>query len=442
MKFPKFNIKKKSNSAQNTNGAEAAGIQPATNTVPETTPNEDFMPHEGEPEPVVQDSSNESEEGKTDAEQISDVAPTASDDISSDKGEPKPNQEVTSVISEKISINTVFACIWRNKWKYILPLICTAAFVSWIALSIPRYYKVTVMLAPEYNIPSGGTASFSGLASQLGINVGSTTGTDAIVPMFYPDLIGSTDFLVPLFKVPVTTKDGKFQGSYSEFIKKQKAPWWTVEINKLKNRIAPPPKNEPRGEGEQINPFALNVEEDAIMRAIKSSINCTVDKKTDVITLTTTAQDPLVAALIADTVRVRLQDFITDYRTVKARRDLKHIQSLCERAHKDYLKKQQEYATFVDANQDLVLETFKAKEKDLEDEMQLAFNTYSQLQARMQSAEAKVEERTPAFTVLQNASVPVKHDGPKRVFMVLGALVLAFIITTIVIISRDKRVRW
>ncbi len=442
MKFPKFNIKKKSNSAPNTERNEVADNQSATNMVSETTPNEAFMPHEGEQEPVAQDSSNESEQVTTEPVQTAEVTPVPEDDNSPNADSAQTNQESTPVISEKISINAVFSCIWRNKWKYILPLVCTAAFVSWIALSIPRYYKVTVMLAPEYNVPSTGGASFTGLASQLGLNMGSIAASDAIVPMFYPDLIGSTDFLVPLFDVPVTSKDGKFHGTYSEFIKKQKNPWWTVEMNKLKNRIAPPPKNEPRAEGEPINPFALNVQEDAIMRAIKASIDCTVDKKTDVITLTTTAQDPLVAALIADTVRVRLQDFITEYRTNKARRDLQHVRSLCERAHKDYLKKQQEYATFVDANQDLVLETFKAKEKDLEDEMQLAFNTYSQLQARMQSAEAKVEERTPAFTVLQNASVPVKHDGPKRVFMVLGALVLAFIITTIVIISRDKRVRW
>lgn len=360
----------------------------------------------------------------------------------SENSENSAPSEPTAVLSEKISINAVFACIWRNKWKYVLPLVLTGAVVSWLALSIPRYYKVTVMLAPEYNVPVS-AGGFSGLASSLGINVGATTGTDAIIPTFYPDLISSTDFLVPLFDVKITTKDGRFKGTYAEYLKtQQKHPWWTVEMNKLMNRIAPPPKSvKPAGEV-GVNPFALTYEEDVLMRGIKGAIDCSVDKKTDVITLTTTAQDPLVAALIADTVRVRLQEFMTHYRTQKARHDLEHVQSLCERAHKDYLKKQHEYATFVDANQDLVLETFKTKEKDLEDEMQLAFNTYSQLLARVQTAEAKVEERTPVFTTLQNASVPVKHAGPKRMLMVLGALVLAFIVTTLVLISRDKHVKW
>ncbi|MBQ7635158.1 MAG: chain-length determining protein [Bacteroidaceae bacterium] len=414
MKFPRLYRKKKTKAE-----TKPADVNP-------TEAKEEFMPRE------------ESEQPDTAKDETS--TPVISDSDEERVGEPAA--ATVPVLSEKISINAIFGCIWHNKWKYILPLVITGAVVSWLALCIPRYYKVTVMLAPEYNVPTN-IGGFSGFASSLGINVGSSSGSDAIVPMFYPDLISSTDFIVPLFDIPITTKDGKYKGTYADYLKtKQKAPWWTVEMNKLKNRIAPPPKSEPRGEADPVNPFALTFEEDAIMRAIKASINCTVDKKTDVITITTTAQDPLVAALIADTVRQRLQDFIIQYRTVKARRDLEHVEKLCEKAHSSYLQKQHDYATFVDANQDLVLESFKSKERDLEDEMQLAFNTYSQLLTQVQTAKGKVQERTPAFTVLQNASVPVKHAGPQRVLMVLESLILAFIISTIVFITRDKRVRW
>lgn len=434
MKFPRFNIKKKNKVASPTSEAENA-LTPVSN--------HDFMPRDAE---------NTATEAL--ADDVTDFKKEKSVEKSTEKVAQKPVEESveepdeaksTPILSEKISISAIFSCIWRNKRKYILPLLLTAAFASWIALSIPRYYKVTVMLAPEYNLPSSGLSSMVGnLAGSLGMSMGGmSASTDAIVPLFYPDLIGSTDFLVPLFNVQVTTKDGKFKGRYADYLAKhQKHTWWNEEINKLKNRISPPPKSATRGVAEPINPFALTFTEDALMQAIKASINCSVDKKTDVITLTATAQDPLVAALIADTVRVRLQDFIIQYRTVKARHDLEYIRSLCEKAHKEYVKKQHAYATFVDANQDLVLATFKAKEKDLEDEMQLAFNAYSLLQTRVQHAEAKVQERMPAFTTLQNASVPVKHAGPKRVIMVLALLVLAFIVTTVVVVSRDKQVRW
>lgn len=51
------------------------------------------------------------------------------------------------------------------------------------------------------------------------------------------------------------------------------------------------------------------------MGAIRKSIAISVDKKNDVITISTEAQDPLICKTIADSVRQRLQEFITAYRT-------------------------------------------------------------------------------------------------------------------------------
>ena len=59
-------------------------------------------------------------------------------------------------------------------------------------------------------------------------------------------------------------------------------------------------------------------------KAIKGSISCNVDKKTDIITLKVVMQDPLVAAMFADSVKQALQNFITEYRTKKAKDELVH----------------------------------------------------------------------------------------------------------------------
>jgi hypothetical protein len=63
--------------------------------------------------------------------------------------------------------------------------------------------------------------------------------------------------------------------------------------------------------------------------------------------------------------------------------------------------------------------------------MQLKFNTYSVLNTQLQQAINKVQERTPAFTTLKGAEVPVKASSPKRMIFVVGMLFLAFIATTI-----------
>lgn len=49
----------------------------------------------------------------------------------------------------------------------------------------------------------------SSLASSFGVNLSSGMSTDAISPLLYPDLMASTDFVVSLFPVKITTEDGE-----------------------------------------------------------------------------------------------------------------------------------------------------------------------------------------------------------------------------------------
>ena len=129
---------------------------------------------------------------------------------------------------------------------------------------------------------------------------------------------------------------------------------------------------------------------------------------------------------MADSVRVKLQNFITEYRTSKARVDLEYYSKLTKEAKSDYEEARRLYASYADSNVELTLESFKAKKDDLENDMQLKYNTYSTLNTQLQMAKAKVQERTPAFTILQGAALPQKPAGPKRVIFVLFMLFLTF----------------
>ncbi len=125
---------------------------------------------------------------------------------------------------------------------------------------------------------------------------------------------------------------------------------------------------------------------------------------------------------MADSVMHRLQSFITDYRTSKSRIDLVYYKKLAANAKQDYEKARRLYGSYADANNDIVLESFRAKQTDLENDMQLKYNTYTVLMTQLQAATAKVQERTPAFTTIQGATVPVKPTGPKRMLFVLAML--------------------
>ena len=341
-------------------------------------------------------------------------------------------------LNGKIRLDLIVRTIYQCRKKYILPLTLTFVISSAIMLCIPRYYQVQVMLAPEYTNGGGNMGGLSSVANMFGVNLGNMNSSDAITPMFYPDLMSSTDFLVPLMDVQVETEDGSFKGRYVDFItKKQTAPFWTVAIATVKNWIKEPGRLN-QTKGYKPDPFRLTEIEDKVVKGIASSISCNVDKKTDVITITTTAQDPLVAAQLADTVKQRLQDFITDYRTKKARNDVEHITRICQEAHQKYLDKCKEYAQFCDSHQDVYMQSYRTRQDQLENEVQMAYTAYSSLAQQKIMADSKLQERIPAFTTLQNASVPVKHAGPKRMITVVALMVLAFLVCTVLFMYRQK----
>ncbi len=330
---------------------------------------------------------------------------------------------------KQIDVVAIAKAMWQHKKVYciVLPIVAIISFL--LIVCVPRTYNSTVKLAPE--LSSFNSSSLTDIASSFGFDMGASKGGgDAIFPELYPDLIQSNDFITSLFDVKVKSKDGKINTTYYNYLSTlQKAPWWTKAMGAIKNIFAS--KEHTNGISQSVNPFMLTKKQDQVAKGISSLIKCTVDKKDYVISITVEDQDPLICATIADTVRARLQQFITEYRTRKARTDLEYYQKLCKDAKAKYEKVRRIYGSYSDANQDVVLESYKLKENDLENEMQLLYNNYTTLTTQVQQAQAKLLMQTPAFTTLQNASVPLKPAGPKRMYFVITMMFFTFIVLTL-----------
>ena len=333
-----------------------------------------------------------------------------------------------------IDFKKIFNDIVKHRMLYakVLPIAFVLAAIY--ALAQPNYYNCTVKLSPEMS-GSKSTSGLAALASSFGVNLGSGSGvgTEALFPTLYPDLMNSVDFKTSLFHVPVTIEGDKEKGekdrtmSYYDYLsKEQKSPWWSQGIKAFFSLFS----SKEEDEVSKVNKFRLTKEQADIVKVIDKNVVCDVDKKTMVITIDVTDQDPVIAATMADTVKTRLQNFITDYRTSKARVDLEYNRKICAETKARYEKARQLYAEFMDHNRDIILQTVRQKQTDLENEMQLQYNAYQQVAAQLLSAEAKVQEETPAFTTLQSATVPVMKAGPKRAQMCLIFVFLAFLGTT------------
>ena len=188
----------------------------------------------------------------------------------------------------------------------------------------------------------------------------------------------------------------------------------------------------------KINPFMLTKAESDLMKRISTYIGCAVDEKTGVITLTFKAQDALVAANMANAVKEELQSFITKYRTEKNKIEYSHSTAMCDTAYVKYVNAQKEYAEYVDKHQGVSKQTYKVEEERLASEMQLAFEIYNTLYQQKLLNEAELQRRTPAFTVLQNASVPVKPASSMKLIKTALMSILSALVYLVKLIAKDR----
>ena len=341
------------------------------------------------------------------------------------------NEENKNIIEEEessIDFGKIFKDLLKHKMLYAKVLPVAFVLAAIYALSLPNYYNCTVKLSPEMSGSKASAGSLASLASSFGVNLGSSgAGTEALFPTLYPDLMNSVDFKTSLFHVKVTREeDNKTFTYYDYLMNEQKSPWWSAAMKGIFSLFG----SKEEEKEQKVNPFRLTRKQANIVKAINKNIVCDVDRKTMVITINVTDQNPVICAMMADTVKTRLQKFITEYRTSKARVDLEYNKKIAAETKARYEKARQKYTEFADANQDIILQTVRQKQTDLENEMQLQYNAYTQVAAQLMAAEAKVQQETPAFTTLQSATVPVLKAGPKRAQMCLIFLFLAFLGTT------------
>ena len=357
-----------------------------------------------------------------------------------DKLKDKEKNQLNPEEKEKeIDIMAMIYKLWSHKKLILIWCLWGVLAGLIIAFSIPREYTTHVKLAPE--VRSRGTANLSGglsaLASMAGISTSGNSGTDAFYPQLYPDIVASVPFVMSLIDVPVTDKDDKETTVRDYILEKTHGPWWDIVIGapfKVVGMIRGGRKNEKNNEildsivGENHN-FRISSQDDAIISSLRKRIKANVDPKTNVISLRVEMQDPVVSAILADTVVSRLREYVTDYRTNKARKDLAYAQKLNSEAQKEYYDAQQRLADYIDRNQNLATQSAKISRERMENEVSLAFNLYNETSLQVQNAKSKVQETTPVYTEITPATVPLRPTSPRRGMIIGGFTILGFLIS-------------
>lgn len=298
-----------------------------------------------------------------------------------------------------------------------------------IGFSLPKTYQVNISISPESGVT--GASGLSGIASMFGLGNASTgLGEDALTFNMFPEIVKTNPFALEMLQIPIQTQKGDSIMLY-DYLDTEKRPWWSyvmgapgMLIGGIKSLFKDEQKDSIKT---TIDPFRLTPEQSGKIGMLKSILKVETDKKSNITKVTVSLQDPLAAAIVADSAVHKLQEYITDYRTRKAKQDYDFQLSLCKQYKKEYFEAQQEYAKFSDANRNVILQTVTSEKDRLQKNLNMAEQIYSQSMAQLQVLRGKVQEAKPVFAVVEPATVPLNPASPKTMMIILALAFLTFL---------------
>ncbi len=319
-------------------------------------------------------------------------------------------------------------------WKKILLFALVGAVFGLIAaFSIPRTYTTKAVVAPEL-ITRSSAGGLSSLASLAGINMNNMALTDAMHPDMYPEIIHSTNFYLNLFDMPVTvqTKDSLVHTDlYDYMVNYYKRPWYGAILGLPQAMIGGIKKlftheEEEETGHEHVDSLRLTRQQEMVVRALAKRITANVEKRSYVITLQVTMQDPVIAAQLANAVIDNLRRFVVSYRTEKSRENVDYYQKLYDENREAYLKAQRALAYYMDSHQNISGRSTMVQQQQLQNEVQLRYQMYSQTAQNLMNAQAKVQQEAPVLVVIQPGIAPQRGKPSKTklvlLWLVIGAL--------------------
>ena len=335
-------------------------------------------------------------------------------------------QSGTNNAEKEIDLLELLQTVWAARKRIIKYAIVGAVIGLVIGFSLPKTYVTSIKMAPESKSGASG-GNMAGLAAMAGINLNSGAGTEGITTDIFPDIVKSTPFLLEFADIPVTLtpkakgEPGEQMTLFEYVTEHQKKPWWkhltafpgkavgwVLSLGRDKVEEELPPVD-------SLDLFELPGAYKGFAGALGQMLAVEEDKKSSMLEVTVTMQDPRVSAVIADSLVNKLQKYMTSYRTRKTRYDLEQNMRQNEEAQARYYEAEDRLAEAIDQNRNISSELLRVRIERLRNERNLAYNVYSQTAAQVEMNKIKLQEATPIATVVEPAIVPDRPASPRKI---------------------------
>ncbi len=331
-----------------------------------------------------------------------------------------------------IDFKAFFQVLWKEKILFSAIVILIAGLGLWYAFTVQEQFVSEGKILPELQAKGGKLGGLAGLASLAGVDLASVEGTDAIRPDLYPDVLKSTPFFLELFKQKVTTKENQqiiFESFYHQVVEKDK------EIKEKKLQKFPVKEN---------GFLVLNRLSEDRIKNLKERIQVNIDRKSGVITISVKMPDPVVAATIARFSMEYLTEYVTRYRTEKAKKDVDFLAEKVADARGKLYNNQAKKAQYSDQFQlpTIRLQSADIQRERIESEYRISSTFYNELLKKYEESKIKLQQETPVFQVLEPPTAVTQKSEPKKAIILLIAIFMGSILSIFVVLLKKKNYKY
>ncbi|MBD2704803.1 lipopolysaccharide biosynthesis protein [Spirosoma sp. BT702] len=312
-----------------------------------------------------------------------------------------------------LSVENIFQTAWQGRVRLVKITAFFGVLGVIVALLTQPEFTSEARIMPEMN--GGSTDMVKRLASVAGfagLDLSDADDVDAVRPDLYPNVLQSSPFGLYLLNQSVTVQEN--QSTTVANLLAYHTNWQF--LNWFRSETSSNSRFPTQVSGK---PVRLTKQQQDLLDDVGQRISAKLDTRSGIITITAQMPDANVAANVAQLAMAYLTNYVTSYRTEKARQDLQFYTQRLQEARRRFQTAQYVAFQYNDQHKYYVVQAATMEKQRIESELAIAQTVYTELSRQFEQAKLKVQERTPVFKVLEPAKVPLKRTSPKRTVLVL-----------------------
>ena len=314
---------------------------------------------------------------------------------------------------DEIDLIQIAKTIWKGKWIVVL-FSSFFVFIGIIAslISPVIYTSSSTFILSSSNENSA--SSLGGVASLVGINLNASENNIRIPATMYPKVVESVEFKRQLLN------------EYVDEDKTVKLKSFLVDYHNL--------------ESENIitnNKFFVSKTEHNLFKILQDIILISVNAKDRFITISANMPTSEYAANTCISARKILQTIVINTKIKRAKENLNFTQEQLSLKKIEFDEIQNKIAYFEDSNLNIINSKYKNELSKLKAEFQIVNSVYTELSKQLEQSKLQVNQDTPVFSIVKEASMPVLRSSPKRALMVLIFGLLGLFTSVIYVVAKD-----